>query len=258
MAWYFAVGTEQHGPLTDDEFQGRVADGTVTEDTLVWRDGMADWVPYRSIAFGSTPSATPVESYAEPQPGQVICSVCGRSFHEEDVIRYEGALVCGECKPVFFQNLKEGNLLSTGMNYAGFWIRFGAKIIDFILVGSVNMVIGFVFGLLIAMLASSGSDAGQLGAVLLQVFLYLFGFALQLAYNTYFLGTFGATPGKMVCGLKVVTDDGRPITYMRALGRTAAEFISQICCYIGYIIAGFDDQKRSLHDHLATTRVVYK
>ena len=29
-------------------------------------------------------------------------------------------------------------------------------------------------------------------------------------------------------------------------------------CYIGYILAAFDDQKRSLHDHICNTRVIYK
>jgi hypothetical protein len=29
-------------------------------------------------------------------------------------------------------------------------------------------------------------------------------------------------------------------------------------CYIGYIIAAFDGQKRALHDHMCDTRVIYK
>jgi hypothetical protein len=34
--------------------------------------------------------------------------------------------------------------------------------------------------------------------------------------------------------------------------------LSGLTCYIGYIIAGFDEQKRTLHDHVCSTRVVYK
>jgi hypothetical protein len=33
--------------------------------------------------------------------------------------------------------------------------------------------------------------------------------------------------------------------------------LSQIC-YIGYIMVAFDQEKRSLHDHICNTRVVYK
>jgi len=40
--------------------------------------------------------------------------------------------------------------------------------------------------------------------------------------------------------------------------RFFATMLSQLTLYIGYIIAAFDDEKRSLHDHICDTRVVYK
>jgi len=58
--------------------------------------------------------------------------------------------------------------------------------------------------------------------------------------------------------LKVVMEDGGPVSYGRATGRFFAEILSGMVCYIGYIIAGFDSQKRSLHDHICSTRVIYK
>ena len=63
----------------------------------------------------------------------------------------------------------------------------------------------------------------------------------------------------MACGLKVVDADGNKISYGRALGRGFAEILSGLICDIGYIIAAFDNpQKRSLHDHICSTRVIYK
>jgi uncharacterized RDD family membrane protein YckC len=62
----------------------------------------------------------------------------------------------------------------------------------------------------------------------------------------------------MACSLKVVTADGAPISYARAMGRALSELISGLVCYIGYIIAAFDREKRALHDHIANTRVVRK
>jgi uncharacterized RDD family membrane protein YckC len=79
-----------------------------------------------------------------------------------------------------------------------------------------------------------------------------------MGYQIFFLGKYGATPGKMACKLKVVTAEGTPITYGRATGRFFAEKLSGLTCTIGYIIAAFDDQKRTLHDHICGTRVVYK
>jgi hypothetical protein len=35
-----------------------------------------------------------------------------------------------------------------------------------------------------------------------------------------------------------------------------AELVNQFTCAIGYIIAGFDSEKRALHDHICSTRVI--
>jgi uncharacterized RDD family membrane protein YckC len=62
----------------------------------------------------------------------------------------------------------------------------------------------------------------------------------------------------MACGLKVVTEDGQRLSYMRAFGRYFAEIISGMILYIGYIMAAFDYEKRALHDRICTTRVIKK
>jgi uncharacterized RDD family membrane protein YckC len=64
--------------------------------------------------------------------------------------------------------------------------------------------------------------------------------------------------GKMAVKIKVVGADGSPIGYGRALGRAFAEVLSGICFYIGYIMAGFDKEKQSLHDKICSTRVIYR
>ena len=42
-----------------------------------------------------------------------------------------------------------------------------------------------------------------------------------------------------------------------AVGRYFAKFLSSITLCIGFIIAAFESEKRSLHDHICGTRVVY-
>jgi uncharacterized RDD family membrane protein YckC len=81
--------------------------------------------------------------------------------------------------------------------------------------------------------------------------------AFSLAYEVYFLSTKGATPGKMALGLKVIRADGSPISAGLAAGRFFAKYLSLFTFCIGFIIAGFDREKRSLHDHICGTRVVY-
>jgi uncharacterized RDD family membrane protein YckC len=86
---------------------------------------------------------------------------------------------------------------------------------------------------------------------------FLVQLGLSLAYDVYFLTTKGATPGKMALGLKVTRADGGPISAGLAVGRYFAKILSSLTLCIGFIIAGFDREKRSLHDHICGTRVVY-
>jgi uncharacterized RDD family membrane protein YckC len=80
---------------------------------------------------------------------------------------------------------------------------------------------------------------------------------LVIAYEVYFLSTRGATPGKMVFGLKVVRADGSGISRGLAAGRYFASWVSSITLGIGYIMAGMDEEKRALHDRICDTRVIY-
>jgi uncharacterized RDD family membrane protein YckC len=84
----------------------------------------------------------------------------------------------------------------------------------------------------------------------------LISLAINVAYEAYFLSTRGATPGKMALGLKVIRADGGPVSAGLAVGRYFASILSALTLCIGYIIAGFDSQKRSLHDHICSTRVI--
>ncbi len=82
--------------------------------------------------------------------------------------------------------------------------------------------------------------------------------AIGLAYEVYFLSTSGATLGKQALGLKVIRSDGSGISPGLALGRYFAALISgPFTLWIGYIIAGFDSEKRALHDRICDTRVIY-
>ena len=154
------------------------------------------------------------------------------------------------------------------VRYGGFWIRFLARIIDGILVGIVSAIVRIPLMLLIpaslAGLANSNGDPDPaavlavLPAILgLAGLSFLIQTALGLAYEVYFLTAKGATLGKIALGLKVVRTDGAPISMGLAAGRFFASWLSGITLMIGYIIAAFDVEKRSLHDRLCDTRVIY-
>jgi len=140
------------------------------------------------------------------------------------------------------------------LEYAGFWIRFVALIIDSIVLGVVNMIISF------ALLGTSvGMGAGSyegLGAMLfvyycLILVLYVGYFALMES------SVRQATLGKMAVGIKVGDEHGQRISGLNAVGRYLSKLISGIILGIGYIMAAFDQRKQALHDKIASTVVYY-
>ncbi len=172
------------------------------------------------------------------------CSQCGMVYFDDELIQFGDAWVCGKCKSLFVQKLKEGVTVAGEMAYAGFWIRFAAKFLD----GTILGIVGFALGFLVSFVVRQ--------RIAVAVIENLLSFALSIGYAAYFVGTYGATPGKMACGLKIVRPDGEKISYARACGRFFAEFISSITLAIGYIMAAFDEEKRALHDRICDTRVV--
>ena len=58
MDWYYAEGGQSLGPVSDDEFQSLVSSGKIGSDTLVWHDGMEDWLPHSQVGQ-TTPAEAP-------------------------------------------------------------------------------------------------------------------------------------------------------------------------------------------------------
>ena len=85
---------------------------------------------------------------------------------------------------------------------------------------------------------------------------------LYLLKVTYFiLLTYytGSTLGKKLFRIEVVSSENRPLTFFEVAYReTVGKFLSVVILYIGYIMVGFDEEKKGLHDILSDTRVVYK
>jgi uncharacterized RDD family membrane protein YckC len=267
MSWYYANDGTQLGPVSDEQFAQLVATGVIRAETLVWQEGMASWQSYAQLtsthpALGQTAlmAGAPPPSGAAPAPiaGTVACSECRQLVPQDSAISYGTLWVCARCKPVFLQRLREGagNQTAEGLPYAGFWIRLAARFLDGLIMGvAVGIPTLLIFGFGLGGFSGRPSVSGQFA---LQAILQVASLAISVAYETFFIGRFGATPGKMAVGIKVITPEGGPVTYGRAFGRAWADRLSALVCYVGYLMAAFDAEKRTLHDHMCQTRVVYK
>jgi uncharacterized RDD family membrane protein YckC len=254
MTWHYLDGADQKGPISDDDLTSLAARGVIGDNTQVWRDGMSAWQPYGQVKSTiSASAAATVATVATAAPaapaipaGGVPCAECGQFFPPSEVIRHGDVYICAACKPVFLQKLKEGIAPQGTLNYAGFGVRGGSLILDAILLYIIIIPAQF------ASVRIFGTSA--------PIISFLFNICVGVAYYTFFLGKFGATPGKMANKLKVVNPDGTSITYGKAFGRYfAANWVSgMFTLCIGYLIAIWDGQKRALHDRMCSTRVIRK
>lgn len=262
MEWYYAVNNERLGPVDHDTFTQLVQNRTVTANTLVWRAGMDEWVAYGVLLARSGPQpATAGVGAGEAGADWQQCVECGNAFPATEMLSYGDSMICATCKPVYFQRLREGAALPGTMRYGGFWIRFVAKFIDYVILIIIQTILGVLIGAIFGAVTGVGtpgdpSTADPL-AIVLMLIMYVVSVALGIFYSVWFVGKWGATPGKMVIGLKIVRSNGEPVSYLRALGRYFAEMLNGFTLLIGYIMAAFDSEKRALHDHICDTRVIF-
>jgi uncharacterized RDD family membrane protein YckC len=263
VSYYYAKGGDKIGPLTGEEFGLALDRGDVGPSTLVWTSGMDNWKPFadaaslfpaRSPSAPSVPAASPVSAYPAQaenpvsQPGKQACAECGGLFDPDDMVRHGASWICAGCKPLFLQKLREGVGLRSAMNYAGFWIRVAAYLLDWVINLVLTVVVTFVPGLLF--IGDDSGIGGLIGTVL--------GAIIGPAYYVFFVGKYAATPGKMAIGLKIVRSDGSRVSYPRAFARIFALSLAAIPLGAGLIAVGFDPEKRGWHDRICDTRVIRK
>ncbi len=149
------------------------------------------------------------------------------------------------------------------VTYAGFWKRFLAYLIDKLLLG---VVVGMLAIPVIAVgVASSANppdnpdDTSVLAALLVGMVLLLAVVSLVINWLYFALmeaSAKQATVGKLALGIKVTDLSGGRISFARATGRYFGKLLSGLVLWVGFIMAGFTQQKQALHDILAQCLVI--
>jgi hypothetical protein len=88
--WYYGLNGKQEGPVEEDEVRAMLASGMINGQTIVWREGMNEWLPMLQVPEWSAqmvyqppaPGSAPVPGYGPlpvvPNNGMAIASmVCG-------------------------------------------------------------------------------------------------------------------------------------------------------------------------------------
>jgi uncharacterized RDD family membrane protein YckC len=249
MRWYYGANGRTFGPVDDSALEALELCGAIEWTTPIWREGMPGWKPLGEIL----------------RRPAVQCHECHRTVDKDTTVRYRGLSICPKCKELFFRKVLEGTAREETKEYCGFWIRVCARLLDGLCLAAVTVPLSAINQVLsLRMLttartrqAMANGDISQIGTYLtLQAALILFSSVLAFGYETFFVGRFGGTPGKLLLGMRVVRADFTRVTYWRGAVRAFGKVLSDLTLYVGYVMVAFDPQRRALHDYIADTRVV--
>ena len=158
--------------------------------------------------------------------------------------------------------------VSPPFDYGGFWIRLLAIFIDGALTGMVVAVAVTALGVTlmgpVGAMPPMGANvppaqvqaaaAAALSGMIRRMFFLQLLISLYPILTTWWLG---GTFGKLVCGLRVVRSDGEALSFLRCAARELLKmFVSGPILCIGFLLAAFTEEKKTLHDMICDTRVV--
>jgi uncharacterized RDD family membrane protein YckC len=131
--------------------------------------------------------------------------------------------------------------------YAGFWRRFAAYAIDYLIV----LVGGMVLGALV--IRTGIVENGTQGRFTVWLLAGYFLYCTSLESSSW-----QATIGKRLIGIKVTNRHGERIGFARAAARFVAKLLSVLTLFVGYLLIAITARRQALHDLIAGTLVVHE
>jgi uncharacterized RDD family membrane protein YckC len=226
--WFFALDNQQRGPVGIEDIRFMLHAGTLYANSLVWTPGMPQWaaaatVPELADVFN------PIDAPDAP-----------------DAIGGPRELQYG-LTPSHYKTSAIGE-------FATFWQRFVASFIDGIVVSAVTQPLSAIIGLAVrdgAAFRHAGEAALGMQFAIGQCIGWLY-FALMVTSSKQ------GTLGMMAMGLVVTDLEGKPITFARATGRHFAAILSEMTCFIGYLMMLWTQKRQTLHDIIAGTLILQR
>ena len=154
-------------------------------------------------------------------------------------------------------------------NYAGFWIRFLAWLIDNVVINTIMWILilpllgalGLHFAALEELQELETMDPDMIAPVVLSIVPGIITINLLVSWMYFALlqsSAKQATVGKMALNLIVTDLNGDRLTLARASLRYFSKILSSAIFMIGYIMAAFTEKHQALHDLIANTYVIRK
>ena len=187
-------------------------------------------------------------NHLDVEEGVRRCARCEQAFCGDCLVDIQGRPFCADCKAERLLDVRSG-VDPTRMQYSGFWQRFGGQVLDGLIAG----VPAYTLFTAVMMFGMRNPRTAPIYFLVAYLPFYIF----PLLYEGLMLSMKnGQTVGKLALRLRVVRADGSRITAAQAWGRAAIRLVLGCIFFIDYIPFFFTDEKTTLHDMVAGTRVV--
>jgi uncharacterized RDD family membrane protein YckC len=262
--WYYVDRHQQRqGPIDAEIIREAYRGGQIGGESLVWREGMAQWAPLKQFELEfdleDEPASLAMPAAPTLQTGPAVSSIPG--YAQPPVATSAGSPYAPPTANLVghYQPVDDGPVV-----YAGFWRRYAASMIDGLIFGAIIVVLMLVLfgigGVGMRAFTYPNSMSGGFAIAFLLVF-YVLPIVLQAVYFTWMHASEGqATLGKRAVGIKVASR-GERLTMGRSFGRWAAYFfLNLFSCGLTTLVSGFmvglTERKQGLHDMMVDTTVV--
>ncbi|TWT18098.1 RDD family protein [Luteimonas marina] len=256
--WYYAdAANARQGPVDAAALVRLRLQGQLGWETLVWREGMADWRPMRDFAaeLAQADDRGPLLSTAD---GSVV-----DAGHTSDPPPASADPASPYAPPTAAVSSDAAVVLGGEIVHAGFWKRFAAMVIDGFITAAASWVVQIPLLMLAAGAGMMGGDmlasGGAMGIIVLS---YGVGILIPLFYFAWMHSSGSqASLGKLAVGIKVTRGSGERISFWRAFARYAAYFATVVFSFgIGGLVSAFTtglgERRQALHDMICDTLVV--
>lgn len=228
--WFYTDSSAtQQGPVTEEGLLRLNREREIVASSLVWKDGLDEWTPFGKVAgsvFGFNEEGEPISIG--------VCAYSGQVFNAEELIPYGQALVGLKFKDEFVQQMMEQGAVDiedatdNPLSFVGFWWRTLSSSLDYlvkIIPSYIFMIPYYIASASVGISLESGDiDLEEsIGMIIAAGVGGLANLAFSVFYETWMVGKYQATLGKMIIGAKVVNPDGSRITYKKAFLRWLAK-----------------------------------
>lgn len=247
-SWFYVQNGQTQGPVDDNTLRALAQQGTLNANDYVMGVGESSWRTMGAIEaqLGLTRDSFGGYRASSLGPPTGMAPPMGTAPPSSSI----------PPPPGYASTYTYGTPFAGTIEYAGWWSRVAALIID-------SLILAVPFVILVAIFV----DFDDLGAGAVPDFgggllaLILVSLILGGLYFGYFHSNSGQTLGKKALGIKVVTADGHQLlTFWRAVGRYAfTQVLGQLCNLfpiVDYLWPLWDQKKQALHDKVLGSIVI--